>query len=143
MAFLLRYIRLIVAAWVLVSMAIHCNAFGRTAHQSTAESVKEEQLLKETKRIFGECTLPDRKACTLEQPRGRDWRYWYQVPLRLLGGLAILGMIAVVIGFYLIRGPVKIEHGRSGRIMIRFSAFERFVHWDGGRFASSFLRSRD
>ena len=129
MAFLLRYIRLIVGAWVLVTMAIIATPSGAQHINPTAESVKEEQLLKETKRIFGECTLPDRKACTLEQPRGRDWRYWYQVPLRLLGGLAILGMIAVVNGFYLIRGPVKIEHGRSGRIMIRFSAFERFVHW--------------
>jgi formate dehydrogenase subunit gamma len=95
----------------------------------TVESVKEEQLLKQTKRIFGECTLPDQKACTLEQPRGRDWRSWYQGPLRLVGGLAILFMIAVVIAFYFVRGPIRIEHGRSGRIMKRFGAFERFVHW--------------
>ena len=85
----------------------------------TAESVKEDQLLKEAKRISGECTLPDQKACTLEQPRGRDWQYWYQTPLRLIGGLAILGMIAVALAFYFIRGPLKIEHGRTGRIMAK------------------------
>ena len=31
--------------------------------------------------------------------------------------------------FYLWRGMVKIERGRSGRTIVRFNAFERFVHW--------------
>jgi len=31
--------------------------------------------------------------------------------------------------FYLIRGMVKLESGRSGRSIVRFNAFERFVHW--------------
>jgi formate dehydrogenase subunit gamma len=95
----------------------------------TAESVREEQLLTQTKRLVGECTIPDEKACTLEQLRGRDWRYLYQVVLRLVGGLAILGMLAGVVAFYLIRGTVRLEHGRTGRVMVRFPAFERFVHW--------------
>jgi formate dehydrogenase subunit gamma len=129
MAILLRHIRLIVGALVLACMAVAAAPAGAQHINPTAESVKEEQLLKEAKRISGECTLPDRKACTLEQPRGQDWRYWYQVPLRLVGGLAILGMIGVVIAFYLYRGPVKIAHGRSGRVMVRFHAFERFMHW--------------
>ena len=38
-------------------------------------------------------------------------------------------MIAARGGFYLIRGTVRLEHGRTGRVMVRFSAFERFVHW--------------
>ena len=100
---LLRPIRLIVGALVLACMAIVAAPVSAQHVNPTAESVKEEQLLKQTKRISGECTLPDRKACTLEQPRGRDWRDWYQGPLRWIGGLAILGMIAVVIGFYFLR----------------------------------------
>ena len=31
--------------------------------------------------------------------------------------------------FYLARGMVRIESGRSGINIVRFSAFERFVHW--------------
>jgi len=31
--------------------------------------------------------------------------------------------------FYLARGMVKIENGRSGRKIVRFNGFERFVHW--------------
>jgi formate dehydrogenase subunit gamma len=95
----------------------------------TAESVQEEQLLNEAKRISGFCSIPDQKACTLEQPRGRDWRYFKQIILRWLGVISILGMFAVVTVFYLLRGTVHIEPGRSGRTMLRFSSFERFVHW--------------
>jgi formate dehydrogenase subunit gamma len=38
-------------------------------------------------------------------------------------------MLVILILFYLIRGMVKIESGRSGRVLVRFNAFERFVHW--------------
>ena len=31
--------------------------------------------------------------------------------------------------FYLSRGMVMIKSGRSGRKIVRFNAFERFVHW--------------
>ena len=80
-------------------------------------------------RITGRCTLPDQKACTIEQPAGRDWRYFSQVTLPWIAAIAILGMLAVLVLFYLIRGMVRIEHGRSGRTVVRFNGFERFVHW--------------
>ncbi|MBX9775389.1 MAG: formate dehydrogenase subunit gamma [Xanthobacteraceae bacterium] len=95
----------------------------------TASAVREEQLFKEMDRITGRCTLPDQKACTLEQPAGRDWRYFSQVTLPWIGAIAILGMLAVLVLFYLFRGMVRIEAGRSGRTVVRFNAFERFVHW--------------
>jgi len=95
----------------------------------TASSVREDQLFKEMNRISGRCTLPDQKACTLEQPAGRDWRHFHQVTLPWIGAVAVLGMLAVLVLFYLIRGMVRIEHGRSGRTLVRFNAFERFVHW--------------
>jgi formate dehydrogenase subunit gamma len=38
-------------------------------------------------------------------------------------------MLAVLVLFYLIRGMVRIEAGRSGHTLVRFNAFERFVHW--------------
>jgi len=31
--------------------------------------------------------------------------------------------------FYLTRGMIRIESGRSGRTLVRFTAFERLVHW--------------
>ena len=95
----------------------------------TASSVQEQQLLSELNRISGRCTIPDQKACTIEQPAGRDWRHFHEVTLRWIGGIAILGMLALLVLFYLMRGMVRIESGRSGRVLVRFSAFERLVHW--------------
>jgi formate dehydrogenase subunit gamma len=38
-------------------------------------------------------------------------------------------MLAAMVIFYLTRGMVKLEGGRSGRNVVRFNAFERLVHW--------------
>lgn len=100
-----------------------------TTVNPTAQSVKEQELLKELNKIQGRSSLPDAKSRVLEQPAGRDWRQFHQVTLRWLGAIAILGMLAVLILFYLIRGMVRIENGRSGHTLVRFNAFERFVHW--------------
>jgi formate dehydrogenase subunit gamma len=95
----------------------------------TAQSVKEKELLKELQRIQGRGTLPDTRAQVLEQPEGRNWRQFHQVTLRWIGAVVILGMLVLLVLFYLIRGMVRIEGGRSGRTVVRFNGFERFVHW--------------
>lgn len=95
----------------------------------TASAVKEQQLLQELNRIQGRVSIPDQRSGMLEQPQGREWRDFRNVTLRWIGGIAILGMLAVLVIFYLSRGMVKLESGRSGRTIMRFNAFERFVHW--------------
>jgi len=95
----------------------------------TTSAVKEEQLLQRFKTIQGRGSIPDIKSYTIEQPAGRDWRHFHEVTLRVIGGVAILGILAVLIIFYLSRGMVRIESGRSGRTIVRFNAAERFVHW--------------
>ena len=95
----------------------------------TASAVQEQKLLQELQKIQGRGTIPDTKSYTLEQPAGRDWRQFHNVTLKWIGGISILGMLALLIVFYLVRGMVRIESGRSGRTIVRFNAFERFVHW--------------
>jgi formate dehydrogenase subunit gamma len=124
--------RIIVGALTLLTLAIAAqpaSAQQPTSVDPQASAVKENQLLQEFNRISGRCTLPDQKACTIEQPVGRDWRHFHEVTLRWIGGVIILGILAVLIIFYLWRGMVRIESGRSGRTIVRFNAFERFVHW--------------
>jgi formate dehydrogenase subunit gamma len=100
-----------------------------TSVNPTASAVNEDQLLRQLRMIDGRCSIPDQKACIIEQPAGRDWRQFSQATLPWIGGIAILGMIAVIVAFYLTRGMVKMENGRSGRLIVRFNAMERFVHW--------------
>src|SRR6476660_5123010 len=135
MATHLTRIRFIVGALALaliLACAAPVNAQQRNPDNSvnpTASAANEGQLFQELNRISGRCTLPDQKACTIEQPAGRDWRHFHEVTLRWIGGLVILGILAVLVVFYLWRGMVRIESGRSGRTIVRFNGFERFVHW--------------
>jgi formate dehydrogenase subunit gamma len=131
MATILRHIRFIAGALALaciLALAVPAPASAQQVNPS-ADAVQEQKLLSELNRITGRCTLPDQKACTLEQPAGRDWREFHQRTLPIIGAIAILGMLLLLVLFYLIRGMVRIEHGRSGRVIVRFSAFERMVHW--------------
>ena len=41
----------------------------------------------------------------------------------------IIAVILVLLLFYVIRGKVKIEGGLSGRMVLRFTDFERILHW--------------
>ncbi len=103
----------------------------------TASSVNEQKLLDALQApgpggggaISGRVSIPDAKSGMLIQPAGQTWRQFHEVTLRWIGAIAILGMLAVLVLFYLVRGMVKIEAGRSGRTIVRFNAFERFVHW--------------
>jgi formate dehydrogenase subunit gamma len=128
----LRFILGAIALALIVAVASPVAAQQRNPDSSvnpTASAVKEDQLLNELNRISGRCTLPDQKACTIEQPAGRDWRQFHQVTLRWIGAISIVGMLAILVAFYLIRGMVRIESGRSGRVLVRFTTFERLVHW--------------
>jgi len=128
----LRFIVSAMALALIVAVAAPAAAQQRNPDSSvnpTASSVNEQQLLSEFNRISGRCTLPDQRACTIQQPAGRDWREFHEVTLRWIGAIAILGILAILVAFYLTRGMVKLEAGRSGRVLVRFSTFERFVHW--------------
>lgn len=92
-------------------------------------AVSEERLLQQMQTIRGLGTIPDTKSYTIEQPAGRDWRHFHEVTLRWVGAIAILGVLGLLVIFYLARGMVRIETGRSGRTIVRFNAFERAVHW--------------
>jgi len=130
---LTKYLRLLAAALAVaftVAMPVSLNAQQQpTSVNPTADSVKEQQLLQELNKIQGRGTIPDVKSYTIEQPAGREWRHFHQVTLHWIGGIAVLGMLVLLVAFYLIRGMVCIESGRSGRKLVRFNAFERGVHW--------------
>ena len=111
------------------AVAAPAGAQQPTQVNPTASSVNEQRLLNGLRTIDGRVTIPDQKSGTLIQPAGRDWRQFHEVTLRWIGGIAILGMLIILVAFYLIRGQVKLESGYSGRRIVRFNGFERFVHW--------------
>lgn len=75
-------------------------------------------------------------AGNLVQSEGWAWQAFRAGPIRDLGVYALGGMLVVLVLFYLIRGRIRIEAGRSGETIKRFSGVERFGH---ALLAGSFL----
>jgi formate dehydrogenase subunit gamma len=129
MAYFARFIHHTVGALAFLLVIFMVGPCSAQQINPTASSVREQQLLQEFDRIQGRVSIPDQRSSVLVQPAGREWREFRNVTLRGIGGIAILGMLAVLIIFYLSRGMVRLESGRSGRTIVRFNSFERFVHW--------------
>jgi formate dehydrogenase subunit gamma len=50
-------------------------------------------------------------------------------PLATLGLYVLGGVLALLLVFFLLRGRIRIEHGRADVTITRFTAVERFGHW--------------
>ena len=123
--------RAVGAAFALALVLAH-PAAAQLSFKPTAEAVQEDKLLnalKEGDKITGRITIPDPMAASLIQPAGRDWRDFHRSKLPIIGGVAILGMLAVLAIFLMVRGRIRIHQGFSGKTILRFASFERFTHW--------------
>ena len=134
MARFLAQARFIIGAFVvalILAVAVPAGAQQPSSVNPNAAAVKEQQLLNALRggTVDGRVSIPDQKSGTLIQPGGRDWRQFHEVTLRWIGAIAILGMLVLLVVFYLVRGQVKLESGYSGRRIVRFNTFERFMHW--------------
>jgi formate dehydrogenase subunit gamma len=96
---------------------------------SPAAEQELEAALRGGQVIGGRVSIPNQSAGILIQPDGRDWRQFRNQPLVIAGAVAVIGTLLVLALFHLIRGPIRIRSGRSGRTVQRFNLFERVNHW--------------
>ncbi|NEK23370.1 formate dehydrogenase subunit gamma [Sulfitobacter sp. JBTF-M27] len=68
-------------------------------------------------------------ATVLVQDGGMRWLEFRQGPLIKYGGYLLLGTIALLALFFLIRGRIRIDGEKTGRTIERFKSVERFGHW--------------
>jgi formate dehydrogenase subunit gamma len=130
-----RLLSLAAAFGVVVLVAAFAFPFPAYAQQQSPTQVNpsasvqtEQQLLDELRRVQGHGSIPDVKSYVIEQPAGRTWQTFHQVYLRWVGALAIIGVFSLLLIFYSWRGTLRFG-ARAGRMMLRFTTFERFVHW--------------
>ena len=106
-----------------------------TSVNPTASSVNEQKLLEALKPgseqpgIGGRITIPDKSASQLIRPGGRDWAGSHQTTLPRLGAVLLLGMLGVIVLFFLVRGRIRLADGFSGNLVQRFGGLDRFAHW--------------
>ena len=74
-------------------------------------------------------SIPDKKLGQLVQSEGEEWRNLRNGPLARYGVWAMAGMLALLAIFYLLKGPIRVEHGFTGRTITRFNTLDRMGHW--------------
>jgi len=79
--------------------------------------------------MSGHVSIPDTKAGILVDASGETWRNLRNGPLAVYGAYAMLGMIGLLVLFYLVRGRIRIHGGEAGWTIERFTSFERMGHW--------------
>lgn len=60
---------------------------------------------------------------------GQAWRSYRVEKLVPYSAMVLSAMIGIFLVYYLVRGKIRIEHGRSGRVIRRATSFEMAVHW--------------
>ena len=74
-------------------------------------------------------TVKGRETGVLIQTEGQSWRELRNGPITRYGGwLVVLVLVAIGV-FYAWRGPIGLHSPPTGRMIERFSAFERMAHW--------------
>jgi formate dehydrogenase subunit gamma len=60
---------------------------------------------------------------------GERWRNFRMNQLIPVGAMLMGSVLALIVLFYLVRGPLRMQGGPSGKKIQRFSVFERTTHW--------------
>ncbi|WP_108813460.1 formate dehydrogenase subunit gamma [Loktanella sp. Alg231-35] len=68
-------------------------------------------------------------ATVLMQDGGMRWLSFREGPLITYGGYLMIGTLALLAVFFLIRGRIRIDGEKTGRTIERFKWIERFGHW--------------
>lgn len=101
-----------------------------TVANPTGQSVQEQQLLDALGKLTGITQAPGVQTGVLQQPQGRTYQSFHEGALPWIGGIAILGMIALIAAFFFYRGRVRMAPDeRTGHRVQRFTSLERFTHW--------------
>jgi formate dehydrogenase subunit gamma len=77
----------------------------------------------------GTVSIPNRQAGVMIQSEGDNWRAARNGPLSTYGAWGLLGIVALLALFFVLRGRIRIEAGPSGETLTRFNFLERFTHW--------------
>jgi formate dehydrogenase subunit gamma len=74
-------------------------------------------------------SVPGREYNVLIQGTGREWRTFRNGPVTQYAGWFFVVVLAALLAFYLIRGPLNMHGQPTGRLIERFTVIERTAHW--------------
>jgi formate dehydrogenase subunit gamma len=125
-------------------VSISCAAFAQQAPaQAEEDRVKAQQqrsvtqpgnnapvwreVREESKEHY--TSIKGRETGVLVQSWGDTWRRIRNGPVTFWGGWLVVLVCAAIAALYFVKGPVKLHERPTGRMLPRFTSFERVVHW--------------
>ncbi len=79
--------------------------------------------------VSGYTSIPGPEAGVLIQDGGQTWRALKNGTVSVWGGWALVAMFLVTGAFYAWKGTIQLHESPTGRLVERFSFFERMAHW--------------
>jgi formate dehydrogenase subunit gamma len=77
----------------------------------------------------GYTSVEGQETNVLMQQGGQNWRQWRNGPIATIGGWGLFVIVLAIALFFGLKGPVPLEHGRSGSSVARWSTANRILHW--------------
>jgi len=74
-------------------------------------------------------SLPAKEAGVLIQRTGQKWRLFRNGVITIWGGWLVVVVPLAILAFFAWRGTIPLKTPRTGRMIERFTPFERIVHW--------------
>jgi formate dehydrogenase subunit gamma len=65
----------------------------------------------------------------LVQTQGEIWRQIRNGPITVYGGWLIIAVLIAILAFFLWKGPIKVHGQPTGRKILRFTTWDRTIHW--------------
>jgi formate dehydrogenase subunit gamma len=65
----------------------------------------------------------------LIQTQGEIWRQIRNGPITVYGGWLLIIILLAIAAFYLWKGPIKVHGQPTGRRILRFTVWDRTIHW--------------
>ena len=79
--------------------------------------------------VEGYSAVSGPEAGVLIQSEGEEWRQARNNTILVLGGWFLVLILAAIVANHLFTGGDKLEGGRTGRMILRWSSFDRALHW--------------
>jgi formate dehydrogenase subunit gamma len=70
-----------------------------------------------------------KEGTVIVQRGGNTWRVLRNGPFATISGAIMVLVLLAIFGFYLAVGPARTDQPDTGRRIVRFDAWERFIHW--------------
>jgi formate dehydrogenase subunit gamma len=130
--------KLFLTTWLLL-----CSVLGGAVATAVADDAAQKQVRRQAEQPLNNAPVwravrygaehstqaTGREAGVLIQSAGETWRQIRNGPITLYGGLLLI-LVPISIGlFYQWKGPLKLNGHPTGRLVQRFSYWERLIHW--------------